>query len=135
LFRVARSNRRTSAGFTIIEVLVALAVVASGLAAIATLIGTSHRGARALEQHIALVETARAIVAGLPGRADLTLGEFTGEAGGHRWRVDVLPSSTERPAGAPPGRWEPRRVVVTVRSPSGAVLRINTIRLVRRPAE
>ena len=51
--RATPSEQRGNAGFTLIEVLVALAVVAASLAAIGTLIATSVRGARAVEQHVA----------------------------------------------------------------------------------
>lgn len=58
---------RNLAGFTIIEALVALAVVAGSLAAIGSVIAASTRGAPALEQRVALLQTARAIETGLPG--------------------------------------------------------------------
>ena len=60
-------SRRSTAGFTLIEVLVALAVVAISLAAIGSLIAVTTRGARAVGLHLTLVETARAIVTGPAG--------------------------------------------------------------------
>jgi general secretion pathway protein I len=133
LFRAAPSNhQRSSAGFTIIEALVALAVVASSLAAIGSVIATSVRGTRSIEQHVALVETARAIATGLPKRDELALGNFSGELAGHRWRVDVLPFAAGGVDAALSIPWVPQTVVITVRSPSGAVLQINTVRLHRR---
>ncbi len=126
------SEQHGSAGFTLIEVLVALAVVATSLAAIGTLIATSVRGARAVEQHVVLVERVRAIMAELPRRDELSVGEAAGEIAGHRWRISVLPYPTglpDRPT------WVPRAVVTTVRSPSGTVFQVHTIRLVRRPSE
>jgi general secretion pathway protein I len=125
-------HRRNRAGFTIIEVLVALAVVAASLAAIGSLIATSARGTRSLEQHVALVETARSIAAGLPKRDELALGEFSGELAGHRWRVDVTPYADGGVDPALPVAWVPQAVVITVRSPSGAVLQLNTVRLRKR---
>ena len=123
-------RRRRAAGFTIIEVLVALAVVAASLASISALIATSARGSRAIEQHAALVEVARAVAAGLPKRDQLTAGGLSGELAGHYWHVDVLPF-----AGAGGDRrrsaWLPRSIVMTVRAPSGAVLRLDTVRLRR----
>jgi general secretion pathway protein I len=128
LSRATHSDRRRgSAGFTIIEALVALAVVAASLAAIGALVATSARGARKLEAHVAMVETARAVVAGLPKRDELALGSLSGELAGHRWRVDVLPF-----AGDPAAAWQPQAVVVTVRSPAGGMLRLDTVRLRKR---
>jgi len=91
LLRAIRHRQRWSSGFTLIEVLVALAVVAASLAAIGSLIATSVRGVRAVEQHVALVERARAIMAALPRRDELAIGQAAGESGGYRWQVTVLP--------------------------------------------
>ena len=132
--RAMAPERRGSAGFTLIEVLVALAVVAASLAAIGTLIATSVRGARAVEQRVVLVERTRAIMAELPRRDELSIGEAAGEIASHRWRIAVLPYPTglvDRPA----SKWVPRAVVATIRSPSGTVLQVHTVRLVRRPSE
>src|ERR1044072_3232075 len=88
------SSKRTE-GFTLIEVLVALSVVAVTLSAIGSLIAVTIRGARSVSGHLALTETARSIMTGLPDRNDLVPGSFSGEAAGHRWRVDVLPFYAE----------------------------------------
>jgi len=125
-------SRRSTAGFTIIEVLVALAVVVAVLAAIGSVIATSVRGTRALEQHVALVQTARAIMTGLPKRTELTPGQTSGDFAGHRWQVDVSPFVGL--PGANASAWVPQAVVVTVRSPAGGLIRIDTVRLLRRSA-
>src|SRR5262245_42056920 len=119
---------------TLVEVLVALAVVAASLAAIGTLIATSMRGVRAVEQHVALVERARAILAELPRRDELASGGATGEIAGHRWRIAVLPHPTGQADGST-SPWVPRTVVATIRAPSGGILQLHTVRLVRRSPE
>src|SRR5437867_4271159 len=64
-----RAHRATPcgacAGFTLIEAVVALAVVAIMLTAIGAVATTSARGTRSLEQHLALVETTRIVAATL----------------------------------------------------------------------
>ncbi len=124
--------RSTTAGFTLIEVLVALAVVAASLAAIGSLVATTARGNRSIEQHVALVETARAVEASFPGRDQLAAGDQSGEMAGFAWRVHVAPLFAVDSNSAEPPRWLPQHVSVTVRAPSGAVLRIDTVRLQRR---
>lgn len=123
-----------TAGFTLIEVLVALAVVAISLSSIGMLIATTARGTRSIERRLTLLETTRAIVAALPDRDQLALGNFSGGLADHRWRIDVLPFNATNvdPQQAP--KWVPLSVVVTVRSPDGAMLQINTLRLHRRSA-
>ena len=133
MLRATHHRQRWSAGFTLIEVLVALAVVAASLAAIGNLIATSVRGARAIEQHVALVERARAIMAALPRREELSMGQVAGEIAGFRWQVAVLPYPTGQVGAA--SHWVPRTIVTTVRSRSGTALQLHTVRLVRRPSE
>ena len=130
------NSRRTrgTEGFTLIEVLVALSVVAVTLSAIGSLIAVTIRGARSVSGHLALVETARSIMTGLPERGELGPGNFSGEAAGHRWRVDVLPfyANFIDPAAS---NWIPETVVVRVQSPAGPILQVNTVKLRRRTAE
>ena len=125
---------RGTEGFTLIEVLVALSVVAVTLSAIGSLIAVTIRGARSVSGHLALVETARSIMTWLPDRGELGPGNFSGEAAGHRWRVDVLPFYADF---VDPQKtdWIPQTVVVRVQSPSGPILQINTVRLRRVQAQ
>lgn len=114
-----------------IEALVALAVVAVSLTAIGSLVATNIRGTRALGDRLTLVETTRAIVTDLPDREQLVSGSLRGEFANHRWQVDVLPFVADFVDPRRPGPWMPQTVVVNVRSPSGRVLRIDTVRLRR----
>jgi general secretion pathway protein I len=125
--------RRDEAGFTLIEVLVALAVVAVSLAAIGSLVATNARSTRALDQRLALVEATRAVLTGLPDRERIVPGDVSGEYNYHRWQVDTQPFAADfiDPRRATP--WTPQAIVVRVRSPGGQVLRIDTIRLRRGP--
>ena len=133
--RVAQARPSRQAGFTIIEALVALAIVAASLAAIGGLIAASARGTRSLDQHVALVETARAVEATLPRRDQLAAGEISGVLGGYPWRVDVLPFSAGGVNPLSQSPWVPQTVVVTVRSATGAQFQLATVRLRRGAKE
>jgi general secretion pathway protein I len=111
----------------LIEALVALAIVASALAAIGALIGTTVRGSRSIERHLLELETARSIISALPDREELVPGSSTGEIGGYRWRLDV--SRLASPPTVRQPTWEPLAVVVTVEPPSGGALQVSTVRL------
>ena len=134
MFRSTGSSRRAAAGFTLIEVLVALAVVAISLSAIGSLIAVTVRGVRSIGGHMTLIETTRAIVTGLPDRDQLQLGSFSGEAAGHRWRVDVLPFQANfiDPRATD---WMPQTIVVRVQSPTGPILQVNSVQLRRTPVQ
>jgi len=121
------------AAFTLIEVLVALAVVAASLAAIGGLAAVATRGTQSIERHVAFRETLRSIVTALPDGRDLAAGSATGNTAGYGWRLDVAPFVSNLVDPRAPTPWEPQAVVITVRSPSGQLLRIETVRLRRRP--
>jgi general secretion pathway protein I len=134
LFRsIEPDNNRDDAGFTLIESLVALAVVATALAAIGALVSANIRATRSLDSRLALVETTRSLITGLPDRAQLVPGDTTGELGYHRWRLDVMPFEADfvEPRRATP--WVPEALVLRVQSPTGELLRIDTVRL--RPGQ
>jgi len=122
-------RHRDEAGFTLIELLVALAVLAVSITAIGSVVATNIRGTGALGQRLALVETTRAILTDLPDREQLVSGSLRGEFANHRWQVDVLSFVADFVDPRRPGPWMPQTVVVNVRSPSGRVLRIDTVRL------
>lgn len=101
------------------------------LAAIGSVMAMSARGSRALDQHLALIETARAIETGLPSRAQLALGTSSGERAGYQWRVDVLPFRMTSIDPQHPAPWLPTRIVIRVQGPAGSMLQVETIRLRR----
>jgi general secretion pathway protein I len=124
------------AGFTLIEVLIALALVAVSVVAIGSLMATNARGVRSLEQHVALTQATRMVMtAAIPSRAELRPGAVSGQTDDYRWSIDVTPLGggwTVKDADVP---WVPELVRVRVRSPSGAVSDIRTVRLMQRPSQ
>jgi general secretion pathway protein I len=130
------SIERPDAGFTIIEVLVALAVVAVVIVAIGSLMSTSVRGVRAFERHVALVQATRAaMTTAIPPRAELQVGQSSGQSDGYRWTIDVSPLGGDWAVPNSKSAWEPELVRIRVRSPSGGTSDIRTVRLMKRAAE
>ena len=125
-------DRHAIEGFTLLEALVALSIVAAVLSSIGALIATNVRGMRSIEAHLTRLETARSIMTALPDRARLVLGTMSGETEGHPWRVDVAPLAPSNQSVETSNPWQPLAVAVTVRSPSGAAMQITTVRLQRR---
>ena len=117
-------------GFTLIEGLVALAVMAAGLAAIGEVTHESFRAGLVGERRLALVSTARKIVTGLPGRAQQLDGELDGTLDNHRWRLMAAPFA---PAAGPANasRWAPQNLVLEVTGPYGDRMDVDMVRLQR----
>jgi len=133
---ISPSSDRREAGFTIIEVLVALALVAVVIISIGSLMATNMRGVRSFEQHVTLVQVARTVMASsIPPRAELRSGSSSGQIDGYRWTVDVSPLGGEWAADGADVMWMPELVRVRVTSPTGATSDIRTVRLMQRPTE
>jgi general secretion pathway protein I len=127
---------RRDAGFTIIEVLIALAIVAVGIVAIGSVMATNVRGVRSLEQHVALMQATRTVMAaGIPARAKLGPGALSGQTDDYRWTIEVGPLGGDWAVPGADVAWVPELVRIRVRSPSGATSDIRTVRLIHRPAE
>ena len=129
------ARRRACAGFTLIEVLVALTVISVALTAIGSLIATTVRGSRSLDANLILVETARAVTTALPDGQALKPGNLSGEMAGQAWRVDVMPFVFTNVDPRLPTPWVPQTVLVRVRSAGGKVLQISTVRLRQREGQ
>jgi general secretion pathway protein I len=124
------------AGFTIIEVLIALAVVAVSVVAIGSVMSTNVRGVRLLEQHVTLMQTARSIMTtGIPPRAELGPGALSGQIDGYQWKIDIGPLGEGWAVPGADVAWIPALVRVRVRSASGAVSDLRTVRLMHRPPQ
>jgi len=122
------------AGFTIIEVLIALAVVAVSIVAIGSVMSTNVRGL--LEQHVTLMQTARTVMAvGIPPRAELGPAGLSGRIDDYKWTIDVGPLGQGWDVPGADFAWIPALVKIRVRSASGAETDLRTVRLMRRPPQ
>jgi general secretion pathway protein I len=134
LFHTPPQTERPDAGFTILEVLIALAVVAVSILAIGSVMSTNVRGVRLLEQHVTLMQTARTVMtAGIPSRAELGPGAASGQESDYRWKIDIGPLGEDWAVPGADVAWIPALVRIQVRSPSGAVSDLKTVRLMRGP--
>ncbi|WP_136626652.1 prepilin-type N-terminal cleavage/methylation domain-containing protein [Bradyrhizobium macuxiense] len=121
-------------GFTLIEALVALAIIATVLSSIGAVIGTTVQGTRTINQRLMLDGAAETLLAALPGRNALRPGRQTGELAGHRWRIDVAPISGAS-GDTRPSRFVPLAVNMWMQGPSGAQILFTTVRLVPKATE
>lgn len=131
-----KSSFNGAAGFTLIETLVALAIIAGVLSSIGAVIATTVKGTRSIDQRLALTGTAETLVATLPGRSLLKPGRQSGELAGHRWRIDVSPMNIAAASDAPQTqRFFPLAVNMRLQALGGPAMQVTTVRLVPRTAE
>jgi general secretion pathway protein I len=124
------------AGFTLIEALVALAIVAAVLSSIGAVIATTVKGTRSIDQRLALTGAAETLLATLPARNLLKPGRQSGEVAGHRWRIDVSPMNAADTSDAPQNqRFVPLAVNMRLQAPGGPAIQLTTVRLVPKAAE
>jgi general secretion pathway protein I len=120
---------RLDGGFTLVEVLAALAVLSASMAALGALAHTSMRSSLYVERHVAEIETARKIMAGLPSRNQLSMGTLTGALDAHQWRIDAMPFANALAPSAAASSWTPQAITLRVRAPTGELVEFSTVRL------
>ena len=134
--RIARSDIRPprgAAGFTLIEVLVAIAVLAVVLGAIGAVVGNTVRAIRSVDRRLPLLETAQSLIAALPTRDALQPGTQTGTSGEFRWRIDAVLLNRNVPDDAKAAKWMPLAITVRVQGSEGPPVRLDTVRLIPGP--
>ena len=129
-----RSCSDGAAGFTLIEALVALAIIAIVLGTIGSVIAVTTKGTRSIDQHLALASTAETLLADLPARGLLKPGRQSGQLAGSRWRVDIAPMNV---AGGNPAtdRFVPLAVNLRLQRADGSAIQVTTVKLVPRSAQ
>jgi len=133
---LSHANRFSpDAGFTLIEVLVALVVLGVVLSSIGAMIATTVRGTRSVEQRLAMMGVATTLFAGLPERTALQPGRQSGETSGFQWQIEVVPFAAPPVGERSVSAWIPFAVSLRLQAGNGPALQLNTVRLVRRSGE
>lgn len=129
-----KSRRRLSRGFTLLEVLVAFAILTVSLATVFRVFSTSLSATRNGEEYAHATALARARLTEIAAAGVSEIAPASGEDdAGYRWRVDVE-EMTDAPVTPSASGLVPALVAVSVEwgSGSGRSVRLSTIRAVPR---
>ncbi len=122
----------TRAGFTLIEVLVALTVVAITLPVVGSLMEANVEGTTRVEQRVTLLAAYRSLEANLPDRSHLLPGSSSGQIDGITWSMEVRALGEDETGTRSAGAWVPLAIAITLRAPGRERFRVETLRLGRR---
>lgn len=120
-------SERNPRGFTLLETLIAFAIMAAGLAVLVEAFGDGVAGARAGEARLALVETAQSRLASVGATLPLVPGTLEGRDGAIDWRVAIAIAAGP----AAPGAGRLYDVAVEVVDPRGRRFALVTQRVGR----
>lgn len=120
------------AGFTLIEVLVALTIVSVSIIAIGAVVSRNAASVRKLEQHVTLVTDMRlALATALADRSRLQPGVSDQRSGSGSVVLQIRPLGGDWNEPAGQTGWIPEAVTLRVKTGSGAIADVQTVRLAR----
>ena len=129
--RSRRDNGKGQAGFTLLEALVALALVLAFAAALGPHLSQARRIMDHAEGRVAAQVLLRSLLDAPFDRSGLANASRKGEASGLRWRIVAEPVVAAAPGAPDQPRWLPYRVTASVAWGSDQVIMAETIRLGR----
>lgn len=115
----AHSRADPQAGFSLVEVLCAVAIAAAAIGVLTSGVTEALRATRALDMHLgarlileSILEDELSATATAPARRE-------GESGPYRWRLDIVPTAEGSPPGLPPPLRMYRLTAVVSWAPAG----------------
>lgn len=95
-----RRRFERQAGFSLVEVLCAVAVAAGAIAVLTSGVGGAIRGANKLDQHLGARLVLQSILEDELAAGETAPAQRSGETGPYRWRLDISPVAA--PGDLPP---------------------------------
>lgn len=132
--RVRFPSSSSARGFTLIEVLVAFAILALTLAALLQVFATGLRSADAIDRHLMATMLARSVLDDVGTEIPIVAGEQSAEIEqGYRWTVRILPSGTIPPVAEAEWVTVPYEVQVEIAWNGRPITTLTTLRLAAEP--
>ena len=120
-----------SAGFTLLEALIAIVILALSLSALLQLYSTGLRGVANIDDHLRARLLAQSVMAEMSYDRRLRPGRLQGRADQFAWTLSVTPFDDGQPAPQQPGPWTLHRLALTVTWPQGRRIELQTLRLLQ----
>lgn len=135
-FRLDRRRRRQQArGFTLLEVLIAFAILALAMTALMQTFGSGMRGVEASERHLTAALMARSLLDRVGHDIPLEPGEIKGASGLFAWTVSVRPAASTDRQTSDELTVIPYAVLVTVGWPGSRAITLESYRLAPVPGK
>lgn len=125
-----RPQADSEAGFTLFEVLIALAVFALLVAVMTPLVSANSRRSLQAPDRLAVIAAGYDLLQSLPQRETIRAGTSSGSLGAVQWYIEATEIETPEPLDRKP-RWRPYRLVMDLTGPNNVRTRIETLRLGR----
>jgi prepilin-type N-terminal cleavage/methylation domain-containing protein len=129
--RLRRDKGKGQAGFTLLEALVALALVLAFAAVLGPHLSQARRVMDHAEGRVAAQVLLRSLLDAPFGRSGLANTSLKGEANGLRWSIVATPVAAAAPVASDQQRWRPYRVTASVVWGADQIVTAETIRLGR----
>lgn len=132
----ARPRSSSSArGFTLIEVLVAFAILALTLAALMQVFAAGLRSTDAVDRHLMATMLAKSVLDDLGTEIPIAAGESSGEIEqGYRWIVRIQPSAAIPSVAVAEWVQTPYEIQVEITWNDRPITRLTTLRVVAEPS-
>ena len=122
---------RGSAGFTLLEALIAIVILALSLSALLQLYSTGLRGIASIDDNLRARLLAQSVMAEISYDRRLRPGRLQGRLDQFAWTLSVAPFDDGEPAPQQPAQWTLHRLVLTVTWPQGRRIELQTLRMLQ----
>ena len=128
--RASAPASRASDGFTLLEALIAITILALSLSALLSLYSTGLRGVASIDDHMRARLLAQSVMAELSYDRGLRPGRVQGHSDPFTWSLTVTPFEEAEPS-RQSTPWSLHHLAVTVSWPHGRQIELQTLRMLR----
>jgi len=126
-----RPRAGQSAGFTLLEALIAIVILALSLSALLQLYSTGLRGVGSIDDHLRARLLAQSVMAEMSYDRRLRPGKLQGRFDQFAWTLSITPFDDGQPAPQQVNPWTLHRLALTVTWSQGRRIELQTLRMLQ----